>query len=142
MGAKRKYRYVYAHLVAEMDKRGILPEDLAKACGCGISVIYEKLIGRQNFTPRQRQAIGRKLFPYTNSGWLFEKDREAKAFNQELKEAEDARKGMEEEEEKQEAAENLEAFLEGLRAVPGEVGEEARERARQIIEGLLLDADK
>lgn len=142
MGAKRKYRYVYAHLVAEMDKREILPEDLAKACGCGISVIYEKLIGRQNFTPRQRQAIGRKLFPYTNSGWLFKKDREAKAFNQELKEAEDARKGMEEEEEKQEAAESLEAFLEGLRAVPGKVGEEARERARQIVEGLLLDADK
>lgn len=34
MGAKRKYRYVYAHLVAEMDKRGILPEDLAKASAC------------------------------------------------------------------------------------------------------------
>lgn len=141
MGAKRKYRYVYAHLVAEMDKREILPEDLAKACGCGISVIYEKLIGRQNFTPRQRQAIGRKLFPYTNSGWLFEKDREAKEFNRELKEMEDARKGMQEEEEEEEG-DSLEAFLEGLRAVPGPVGEEARERARQIVEGLLLDADK
>ena len=49
---------------------------------------------------------------------------------------------MKEEEEKQEAAESLEAFLAGLRAEPGPVGEEARERARQIVEGLLLDADK
>ena len=142
MGAKRKYRYVYTHLVEEMDKRGILPEDLAKACGCVVSVIYEKLIGRKNVTPRQRQASGRKRFTYTNSSWLFEKDREAKEFNRALKEEEDARKGVKEEEEKQEAAESLEAFLEGLRAVPGPVGEEARERARQIVEGLLLDADQ
>lgn len=142
MGAKRKYRYVYTNLVSEMDKRGILPEDLAKACGCVISVIYAKLIGRQNFTPRQRQTIGRAFFPGMNARWLFEIDREAREYNWAVKEEEDARKGMKEEEERQEAAESLEAFLEGLSAVPGEVGEEARERARQIIEGLLLDADE
>lgn len=141
MGAKRKYRYVYSNLVHEMDKREILPEDLAKACGCGLSLIYQKLIGRQNFTPRQRQAIGRKFFPGLDARWLFRVDQEAREYNREMKEAEDARKGMQEEEEEEEG-DSLEAFLEGLSAVPGEVGEEARERARQIVEALLLDADK
>lgn len=141
MGAKRKYQYVYAHLSEQMDKRRITAEDLARACSLSDSAVYSKLIGAQRFTPRQRQAIGRAFFPGLDAHWLFEEDQEARKYNRELKAAEQAQKELEGEADSEEA-ESLAAFLEGLSAVPGPVGKEARERARQIVRGMLLDADK
>lgn len=74
---------MYRNLEAEMAREGIKRKDLAEALGVRYATVIDKLKGRYSFTLDEAFIIRNKFFPHLNFEYLFEREDDPKASDEE-----------------------------------------------------------